>query len=192
MMDRKLVINFIGNFGMGSAGEVADETHLAREMIALGHEVRKIPRDEWKAAVEDGRAFPSIPDDLGANINLICKWHHFDTQAIIKILREASEAPVFYWTWDWMNWPEEPDWHLTMAKTADVHLTNELGSFPDMIMKGVNPYYFPFDVSDGTFDKDKTHFSEKHIDLAFFGSFFRVGDRLEWLKAINEVIPIKV
>ena len=187
-----LTINFVGNFSQGIVGEISDETHLSREIEDLGHVVRRIPRDEWREAVLTGKEYPNVPEDLGADSNIICKCHHFDDREFVNVLRDASNAPVFYWTWDWMQWPETHEWHLRMSRAADVHLTNELGDFNLMTEKGVKPYYFPFDVADGKFDKPINDYPTKKFDVVFFGSYVGQGDRIDWLRKIDSKFPVRI
>lgn len=180
-------VNFIGNFQTGMVGETGDINHLAREMEALGHKVNKIPQDAWREYVIEG--FPEnkydVPKDLKADINIICKWHHFYDGGFISQLRIASDAPVFYWVWDFM---QNEDWHLKMVEACDLYLGNDVrsGLYKENLHK---LYYFPFDVADGDLPRFK---KDKIYDVAFFGSWIGQGDRTEWLQEINKTNPITV
>lgn len=184
-------INFVGNFASGYVGEVADETHITNEIEYLGNQVKRIPRDIWKAHVDSdstsGHQWPELTNDLKADINIICKWDAFNKEDYIQTLRHRSEAPVFYWVWDYMYYNGMPEWHMRMAKTADLYLSNDIKSphYKDML----NLYYFPFDVSDNAIDKI---YAQKKYDVTFFGSHLAQGDRIEWLTEINKATPIKV
>ena len=180
-----MIINFVGSFTIGYVGEVSDATHLTRELEALGHTVRKIPQDEWREHVLDGKPYPNVPDDLKADINIILKWHHFYDGRFIKALRTGSEAPVFYWVWDYMYDIELPVWHYDIASTADLYLSNDVRSGHYF-----NGYYFPFDVADGDIPRYQT--SKKEVDVAFFGSWIGQGDRQTWLPEINKTNPVTV
>lgn len=182
-------INFVGSFSHGYVGEVADETHLAEEMQNLGHQVKRIPRDIWKAYVEGRNEWPEITDDLSADINIVAKWHHFNSGDIVERLRKESGAPVFYWVWDYMYDGGYQDWHLTMCRSADRYLSNEGGLAGEYEKLGINYYYFPFDVSDKVYDRIK---EEKIYDVAFFGSCIGQGQRMEWLPQIDKHHRIKV
>ena len=188
-------INFIGNYGYGYVGESSDETHLTRELEKLGHLVNKIPRDIWKAYC-DGHSNSDWEDyfvDLESDINIICKWPHFDSDRYINILREKSGSSVIYWTWDYFDWKTEynsSDWHRIICRASDLHLTNEGGDIPIMHENGIKAVYFPFDVSDGQFDR--TVGVQKIYDLVFFGSCVGKGDRIEWLTEINKVHPVTI
>jgi hypothetical protein len=176
-------INFVGSFTTGYVGERSDECHLADEMQALGHVVRRLPREEWREYVLTG-SNPSIPSDLGADANVIAKWDGFYDGSFARTLKTRSEAPVFYWVWDYM---QGEDWHMEMVKASDLYLANDVFSGQ---YKGLqNCYYFPFDVSDKQFGKLG---EEKVRDVAFFGSWIPQGHRQEWLKEINKEIPITV
>jgi len=180
-----MIINFIGEFKNGYVGEISDLVHLAREMESLGHTVRRIPQDAWREYVIEG--FPQnkydVPKDLKADINIICKWHHFYDGSFINKLREVSRAPVFYWVWDYM---QGEDWHMKMVEAADLYLGNDVRSGA---YKTKNCYYFPFDVADG----DLPMLSEKKIyDVTFFGSWLMQGDRRQWLTDINQTNPVTV
>jgi spore maturation protein CgeB len=184
-------INFVGLFSAPSVtGEVSDETHLAEEMENLGHEVKRIPRDIWKAYVEGRNEWPEITDDLSADVNIIAKWHHFTSSDIIGKLREKSSgAPVMYWVWDYMFSEGFPDWHLKMCHSADRYLSNEGGLSQEYAKLGINHYYFPFDVSDKVYDKIE---QDKIYDVAFFGSCIGQGQRREWLPQIDKAHRLKV
>lgn len=188
-------INFIGNFQKGFVGESADEIHLCDELEALGHRVQRVPRDIWKAFV-DGHRNPDWENHLPkkpAKIGILCKWHHFNKASYIQKLRKVSGAPVLYWIWDFM-WDETSkdfvSWHKVMAKEADILLTNEGGLIPAYLNRDINAYYFPFDVSSKEFDRVEV--DEKIYDVVFLGSHIGKGDRVEWLKKINEKVPVKI
>lgn len=189
-----MIINFVGNFQSGYVGEQADQVHLAREMEALGHTVRRVPQDIWKAYCE-GDHDPAWEDRLPikSDFNLITKWHHFVDGSYVIKLRELSQAPVFYWVWDYMDNQGIPLWHTLMARNADLYLTNEYGNKKRYLLEqyGIkNLYYFPFDVCDG--DLPIYRPLEKHYDVIFTGSHLEQGHRIEWLGAINTVVPVTV
>ncbi len=179
-------INFVGNFQIGYVGEVADATHLARELEVLGHTVRKIPQDEWREHVLSGMPFPNVPSELKADINIILKWHHFG-EGFIKQLKQESQAPVLYWCWDYM---QNEDWHLKMIEECDLYSGNDVfsGLYPDNLKDKL--YYFPFDIADGKLPRFQI--PEKKYDVVFFGSWIGQGDRQSWLTALSTYIPIKV
>jgi spore maturation protein CgeB len=189
-----MIINFIGNYQSGYVGELADESHLADSLVNLGHTVRRIPRDVWREWVLGNyKERPrEIPEQMKADINIIAKWHHFFDGRFITTLREQSEAPVFYWVWDYMHDQAFPEWHVSMAKEADLYLSGEAGVFSEYIKLGIKPYYFQFDVCDGRLPVFSFPESEKIHDISFFGSYLGQGDRVTWLKEINKVYPIKI
>lgn len=182
-------INFVGNFNAGYVGEVGDATHLVREMRDQGHTVKEVPQDIWKAFV-DGEYDIGWKDKLPmkADVNIICKWHHFNDGKYIEKLREASSAPVFYWVWDYMWDQGFPDWHMKLLEECDLYLGNDVrskyyGGLP-------NCYYFPFDVADGSIPRHQR--KDKKYEVSFFGSWIGQGDRRVWLEAIKDYIPLKV
>lgn len=183
-----MIINFVANYQNGYVGEVGDATHLARELEALGHTVRRIPQDEWREYCIDGKDYPNVPKNLNADINIICKWHHFYDGRFIDELRKGSGAPVFYWVWDYMWDQGIPDWHMKMVNTADLYLGNDVKSVYYKLCK--NAYYFPFDVADGSISP--VGVTSKDIDVAFFGSCIGQGDRIQWLTEINKTNPVTV
>lgn len=189
-----MIVNFVGNYQNGYVGEVSDETHLAREIEKLGHVVRRIPRDEWREYVIEGypeEKYPNIPADLKADINIIAKWHHFYDGSFVKALKEKSGAPVFYWVWDFMYDQGFPEWHVKMAQEADLYLSGEGGMASEYIKLGIKPYYFQFDVCDGSLQTQ--HYQNPYThDVVFTGSYLGQGHRIEWLKKINEEIPVTV
>lgn len=189
-----MIINFVGNYQTGYVGEVADEVHLADSMESLGHTVRRIPRDAWREYVIEG--FPKgkydVPEELRADINIIAKWNHFYDGSFIDNLRMISEAPVFYWVWDYMYDQGFPDWHINAAQTANLYLSGEAGIFPEYIKKGVKPYYFQMDICDGKLPVFDYKEEDKIYDVVFFGSKLGQGDRVSWLKEINEKVKVKI
>lgn len=200
-MIEKYTINFVGNFQRGYVGEKADEVHLADEIQNLGHTVRRIPRDEWREHIIDGKDYKNVPQDLKADANIIAKWHHFYDERFARELRQRSGGPVFYWVWDFMYNSGIPDWHVKMIQGSDMYLGNDVRITKLYEAAGVPPqklYYFPFDVADKQFDKILlasvvgTEMVQKKYDVAFFGSHIPQGDRVEWLRKINKQIPIKV
>ena len=185
-----MIVNFVANYQTGYVGEISDETHLAREIEALGHTVRRIPRDEWREHILDGQPYKNVPVQLKADINIIAKWHHFYDGRFIKELRLRSEAPVFYWVWDYMYDQGIPPWHMAMAVEADLYLSGEGGLAEEYKRQGARPYYFQFDVCDGEIARSTSGMLEH--DVVFLGSYLGQGDRLEMLEKINKSFPIKV
>ena len=177
-------INFVGNFISGYTGEKADECHLADEMEALGHEVRRLPRDEWREHVVSGNQYPNIPVDLKADINIIAKWNGFYDGRFARALGSRSGSPVFYWVWDYM---QGEDWHMNMVQASDLYIANDVfsGHYGSMS----NCYYFPFDVSSKEFDRK---FHNQGFNVSFFGSWIAQGHRQEWLKIINKEVPVTI
>jgi len=187
-------INFIGNFSLGYVGEKADECILADALEKLGHNVQRVPRDIWKA-ICDGEWQDQwedfVPDSV-VDINIICKWHHFNNSKYASKLREDTQAPVFYWVWDYMFDAAIPQWHIEMINGSDLYLGNDVRVVDLYKEAGADIsklYYFPFDVSDSAYDRV---ILPKKYDVVFFGSYVGQGDRIEWLKEINKSVPIKV
>jgi hypothetical protein len=185
-----MIINFVGNYQAGYVGEISDETHLAQEMATLSHTVRQIPRDEWREHILDGRPYPHVPQELKADINIIAKWHHFSDGRFIKELRLRSQAPVFYWVWDYMWNQGFPAWHMAMAAEADLYLSNEGGLAGNYASQGVKFYYFPFDVCDGGIPRCSS--GAKEYDVTFPGSYLPQGDRVEMIKEISRSFPVHI
>jgi len=186
-----MIVNFVGNTTIGMSGEVADETHIVREMKDQGHDVRFIPRDEWREYVIE--KYPEnkykVPTNLKADINIICKWHHFYDGSFVKALKELSGAPVIYWVWDYM--PAErtfPDWHLAMAKEADLFLSGEKSMEPDYRANGIRYYYFSFDSCDGNI-KTYSELNKKY-GVVFLGGYTEQGDRIKYIQEIDKVSPV--
>ncbi len=182
-------ILFIGNYQNGAVGEVADETHIVRELKHAGNTVYSCSRDEWREYVIE--KFPigkyTVPENESFDVAIICKWHHFYDGSFIRAIKEKYNCPVVYWTWDWMDY--DGSWHELMAREADIFLTNEGGKLQHLLSKGIRAYYFSFDCGDGIFDRPKTELS-KIYDVVFLGSCSRQGTRLEMIKEINKEIPI--
>lgn len=185
-----LKINFVGNFNRGYVGELADEVHLARELEFLGHTVTKVPRDQWKAFVDGETPNADWVLPQKADINIICKWDAFNDEKYVDELRKASSGPVFYFVWDFMLNPDLPDWHINMARAADLYLSGERGIFDLYKKEGVRPYYFQMDVCDGNIPT--FYNEEKKYDVVFTGSYLGQGDRIEFLRKINAEIPITI
>lgn len=191
-----MTINFVGNYKTGYVGEVSDETHLARELEALGHKVNRVPRDIWKAFVDGETPNKDWVLPIPADINLIAKWDAFNDGRYISELRVQSRAgsgsplpPVFYWVWDYMYDNGFPEWHIKMVQEADLYLSGEAGVFDEYKKLGARPYYFQMDVCDGEIPR---WLSAKKYDVVFTGSCIGQGNRKEWLQEINKVIPIKI
>ena len=186
-----MIINFVGLFNApGYVGEVSDETHIARELEKLGHTVNRVPRDIWKAYVDGETPQPDWVLPVKADINIIAKWPHFNRGTYIHILKQHTKAPVFYWVWDYMYDNGFPDWHIEMAKAADLYLSGEAGIFHEYIKLGVKPYYFQMDVCDG--EIPTFNYKEKKYDVIFTGTYLGQGHRIEWLKKINGQIPVTI
>lgn len=183
-----MIINFVGNFTNGYSGEVADETHIARSLEELGHTVVRIPRDEWREHVLQGNIYPDLPADLHADINIICKWHHFFDGRFIEALRDTSEAPVFYWVWDSIDLGI--DWHRLMAQEADLYLSGELGRAEEFRKLVIPFYYFQFDCVDGAIPA--MHSSRREYGIIYVGSYDNQRGRMDVLREINKATPIHV
>lgn len=186
-----MIINFVANFQNGYVGEQSDSVHLAREMEALGHQVFQVPQDIWKEVcngIMDENWRDHLPSPV-ADLNIITKWHHF-TGNEVKQLRVVTNAPVFYWVWDYMWDHGLPGWHLDMVNEADLYLGNDVRH--PVYSQTRNTYYFPFDVADEKLYPSQSFPQIKKYDVAFFGSWIGQGHRQEWLREINKKIPIKV
>jgi hypothetical protein len=185
MPHNRLTINFIGSFTTGYVGEVADEVHLARELEELGHVVNRVPRDQWHGYVNGDVPQADWVLPKVADINIVCKWHHFNDAKYFDRLREHSEAKVLYWVWDHMDYNED-GFHYIMSKAADLLLTNDgFGRVPSEIKW----QYFPFDVADSYIP---TFTGTKNNDVVFFGTKLGQGDRVEWLTYLNKHHPVKI
>ncbi len=180
-------IGFIGNFARGYVGEISDETHLSLEIENLGHTVYRIPRDEWREHVRDGKHYINVPDDVTFDAVILCKWPHFYDGTFAEKAREKYKCFVLYWTWDFMDGDTGPDWHQKMIMASNLYLGNDVRTYKNIPSQKL--YYFPMDVSDKQFDRIE---ASKKYDVVFFGSYFPKGDRAEWLKEINKAFPIKI
>ena len=160
---------------------------MCNELEYLGHTVKRIPRDIWKAYVDGENNWPDITNNMRSDINIICKWPHFNKADYIQILQHRSTAPVFYWVWDYMWDQGFPDWHHKMVQAADLYIANDVRA--EYYNPFKNTYYFPFDVADTTIDKVD---ADKKYDIAFFGTYLGQGDRIYWLPEINKTYPVKV
>lgn len=193
-------INFVGNFSigtqMGYGSEPADETHIARELESWGNVVRKIPRDEWREHVLDGQPYRNVPEDLRADINIICKWHHFYDGRFIDELRKRSNAPVFYWVWDYMQYGVFPEWHLANVEASDLYLGNDVRNpqYPQYLKNKL--YYFNFDCVDRDIPTWSSFNNSDHpeykYDVVFLGSYLDQGNRLEFLRHIKDKCNLQI
>jgi len=180
-------INIVGSNTVGYVGEIADELLIAKSLKSMGHKVQFIPRDIWKAYTdgewnEDWKVYLK---DLKADINILCKWHHFNNGKYINHLRQESQAPVFYWTWDFMDYS---GFHKEMVDAADLFLGNDV--FDQQYNDCKNKYYFPFDCADA--DLAKVDDEKKKYEVVFFGSCLDQGDRKEWLPDIARNCQLKI
>jgi hypothetical protein len=186
-----MVINFVGLFSSSGSGEISDETHIARSLEELGHIVRRIPRDEWREYVREDwpkNKYKGVPEELKADINIICKWPHFYDGSFISELGVASKAPVFYWSFDSIDLGI--DWHRHMAQAANLYLSGELGRASEFKKHDIKFYYFQFDGVDGTISINKP--LKKLYDVIYLGTFDNQSGRMDILKEINRELPIHV
>jgi len=186
-----MTINFVGNYQNGYVGEISDESHIARELESVGNKVVRVPRDVWKAHVDGYEKQPDwvLPDE-NADINIVAKWPHFDHWKYVDWLRKMTNAPVFYWVWDYMNEFDPENWNVKMAIASDLYLTGEGGLIGKYREAGIPAYYFQMDVCDGNIKRFKDE--EKKYDVIFTGSMIQKGHRRDWLVEINNQIPVKV
>lgn len=185
-----MIINFVGNFQAGPGGEPADETHMADALEGMGHTVRRVPRDIWKAHCDgeenSGWTLHLPLEDV--DINIIAKWHHFNHENYVHALGRVTHAPVFYWVWDSVDLGIE--WHVAMAQAADLYLSGELGRAQEFRALGIRFYYFQMDVV------AEVGYIQGHIpkiyDVVYLGSCDNQNGRVDLLKAINKEVPIQV
>lgn len=184
-------ILFIGNYALGPGGEPADETHIVRELELQGHTVYRVPRDEWREYVIEG--FPKekykVPENITVDIAIICKWHHFYSGLFIESIKDKYKCPVFYWVWDYMEGNSVDDWHMKMAKEADLYLSGEIGLAHYYHNNDIKFYYFQFDSTD---EFPRMHSNEKLYDVVFLGSCTNQNGRLDLLKEINKRVKIQI
>ena len=186
-------IGLIGNFQRGYLCEIADETHIAREIENLGHTVYRIPRDEWREHVIQGLKYVNVPEDVTFDCAIVFKWHHFYDGSFIERVRQKYNCIVLYFVWDFFpdNNGQIPDWHQKMIMGSDLYLGNDVRSYVGLNIPSQKLYYFPFDVSDKQFDRVAGGLPKKY-EVVFFGSYMAKGDRVEWMKEINKKFPIKI
>lgn len=179
---KRLRINLVGSHTVGMTGEQADEVNLSDALEKAGHKVTRVPRDTWKAHC-DGESDDSwtMPDEE-ADFSIIAKWHHFTESKYAEMLPGKS----IYWTWDWMEWPNPPDFHKAMIDGCDLHLTNDYVAIPEPYKS--KSQYFPMDV---TGDFDLGYHKEKN-DVVFFGSCFPTGGRIDLLTEVNKHFDLKI
>jgi|SRR6266446_772174 len=182
-------IGLVGNFQQSPSGEIADEVHIARSMEELGHEVYKIPRDEWREYVIENSPKDKykVPEDIQMDIVIFAKWHHFYDGSFIQFAREKYKCPVFYWVWDSVDLGIE--WHKKMAQQADLYLSCELGRVSEFHKNDIRFYYFQFDSVDGSVPYV---FTQTRLDVVYLGSCDNQNGRVDLLKAINKEIPVIV
>lgn len=186
-----MVINFVGIFNQpGYVGETSDETHLASEMEHLGHTVNRVQRDVWKAYVDGEEVQKDWVLPVKADINIVAKWHHFNDAKYVNKLKEMSNAHVFLWVWDYMDDQGIPQWHINMAKASDLYLSGEQGIHDKYKALGINHYYFQFDVCDQVIPTFPH--MPKENDVVFFGTYLGQGNRIEYLKKINDKYKVKI
>lgn len=180
---KRLNINIVGSHTIGMTGEKADEVHIADSFEKLGHKVTRVRRDVWKAVV-DGETIQSdwVLPDKEADVSIVAKWHHFNKS------KYASELPgkTLYWTWDWMQWPTVPEWHIRMLEGSDLHLTNDYNSVSDKFKN--KSYYFPMDIT----DEYPIFRSKSTKDVVFFGSCFETGGRIDLLKEVHKNFNLEI
>lgn len=185
-------ILFIGNFQNGPGGEAADEAHLAREFENAGHTVYRVPRDEWREYVLE--EFPhdkyKVPENIEVDVAIIAKWHHFFDGQFVDAIKVQYNCPAFYWVWDYMEGHSPDDWHMKMAKAADLYLSGELGLAEQYRKEGVRFYYLQFDVTDGEYFYEVAR--RKDIDVSYLGSCSNQNGRIDLLKEIKKEIPITI
>jgi hypothetical protein len=89
-----------------------------------------------------------------------------------------------------MGTVSDDDWHMKMARAADLYLSGELGLATFYQYKGVKFYYFQFDSCDGDYSPMIAH--KKEYDVVFLGSCTNQNERLDILKEINKEVKIQV
>src|SRR6266481_1817852 len=93
-------IGLVGNFQQSPSGEIADEVHIARSMEELGHEVYKIPRDEWREYVIENSPKDKykVPEDIQMDIVIFgIEWHKkMAQQADLYLSGELGRVSEFH------------------------------------------------------------------------------------------------
>ena len=107
----------VGNFGI-SYGQISDDLHLANALEAIGHEVVKIPREQFLSRMDE--TFPAFA------ATIFFKWRGFVPEDI-KAWRKKTNAPILAWTFDFML---IHDYFLPVLKEVDLWLGEELGLLP--------------------------------------------------------------
>jgi len=167
---------FLGNFWKAWDGSVCFENYIKDSFETLGHIVYPIQREKWREEVKKVDKVDFI---------LISQWEGYGD---IKELRKFK-APIIYWAFDY-HWQTLADWHINLAKEADLFLSKELEHKDFYEKKGVNFHWFLEDFAPDFYDR---RFPSPTYDVVFTGSYLDwAKERTELIKAIDKKFNLEV
>ncbi len=169
----------IGNFGRGWDGSVCDELHISDALEELGHKVTKIQRED----VGEKTVLPIHQD-----FTLIAQWNGYPKD-LVKWLKGNNCDPIIYWAFDYQFMNKE-QWHLDLAKEADLFLSHELEHRKFYEDLGAKFQWFCQDFSP-SFIQPTTE--EPKYDVVFTGSCLPwAEERNKTLKAIDKKFDLHI
>jgi len=170
-------ILILGNFTRGWDGSVCDELHISNALRELGYITIAQQRETWR----------NLPD-MKFDFILVSQWNGYG-EDVVKVLKEKYNAPIIYWAFDYQFLSKE-QWHLDLAKDADLFLSHELEHrkfYEDM---GANFQWFCQDFAPEFIQP--TEEEPKH-DVVFTGSYLPwAEERNNTLKAIDEKFDLHI
>lgn len=165
----------IGNFGK-SFGQICDEWHIKSTLEKLGHEVHAIQRENFSGMISEHQR-------LNLDATIFFKWPDWKPDDIVKWKR-ITQTPVIMWTFDYME--RFLDWFVPQASACDIYLGEEITNIWEDNL--INFKYFPYHAANSNYFYKIN--KSKEYDVAFFGTAYGQGGRIELLQAIDKVYDI--
>lgn len=168
----------IGNFTTGWDGSICDEEHIAGALEELGHDVRRVQREQFNVAywIGEERKFDFI---------LLAQWDGYDTN-LEGLKKHFEGSPIIYWAFDYQV--DGQEWHERLIKTATLYLSKRIAD-----SKYPNWQYLSQDFAPKFLDKIPSPVPDKDIDVLFTGSYLPwATERNETLKAVDEKFNLAI
>jgi len=127
---------------------------------------------------------------LGVDVTIISQWEGYPAH-VCEGIRQKNGKPVVYWAFDFHQ--NKPDWHLEMAKEADLFLSPEIHHRAEYEEMGANFHWMLQEFSPEFLDRVDSEEFIKKCDVLFTGSYVDYGTfRTDVLKEIDKNFDLRV
>lgn len=165
----------VGNFGRGWDGSICDEEHIAKALEDLGHEVKRMQREDMNLVSRGDYDF-----------TLIAQWDKYNS-SIVSLLPK----PLVYWAFDYQA--DGQEWHEQLIQQADLYLSKRIADSKYRNWQWLSHDFAPEFLDKYPWNNPSIIRPLLDIDVLFTGSYLPwATERNETIKAVNKKFNLVV